>query len=180
MTFSSQTHRTNALFSVFFSIFLLNVATLPAMADQSKNLCKKAGATMAQDNKAILIKANEAIAAGDNEGFLAICSEDTEWNFVGDITLKGKEAVRQWMATAYRQPPKFSVSEMIADRDFVVAIGSVSTTDPTGKSIDAPYCDVWRFRDGKIIELRAFVITAMAPDSASEIELSKQNIPLKD
>jgi hypothetical protein len=24
-----------------------------------------------------------------------------EWTFVGDKTLKGKEAVRQWMATTY-------------------------------------------------------------------------------
>jgi hypothetical protein len=37
---------------------------------------------------------------------LSFCTDDTEWTFVGDKTLKGKEAVRQWMATTYIEPPK--------------------------------------------------------------------------
>ncbi len=53
---------------------------------------------MSEKNKAILEKANAAITEGNNEGFLSFCTEDTEWTFVGDKTLKGKEAVRQYMA----------------------------------------------------------------------------------
>jgi ketosteroid isomerase-like protein len=37
--------------------------------------------------------------SGNHEGFLSFCADDMEWTFVGDKTLKGKEAVRQWMAT---------------------------------------------------------------------------------
>lgn len=48
----------------------------------------------AEKHKAILLEGNAAIARGDNEGFLALCSDDTEWKFVGEQTLKGKEAVR--------------------------------------------------------------------------------------
>jgi len=79
---------------------------------------------MLEGNKAILEKANAAIAEGDNEGFLAFCAEDTEWTFVGERTLKGKESVRQWMATTYREPPKFAVANMIAEGDFVVALAA--------------------------------------------------------
>jgi uncharacterized protein (TIGR02246 family) len=55
-------------------------------------------------NKAILEKANAAVTNGDYESFLSFCTEDTEWTFLGDQTLQGKEAVRKYMATAYLEP----------------------------------------------------------------------------
>jgi ketosteroid isomerase-like protein len=109
-------------------------------------------------NKEILEKANAAIRKGDNEGFLTYCTEDTEWIFVGDQTLKGKEAVRQYMAVAYAEPPNFMVDTLIAEGDFVTAIGKISMQNEAGKMVDYSYCDVWKFRDGKMAELKAFVI----------------------
>ena len=61
--------------------------------------------TSPEANKLILEQANAAIAAGDFEGFLSFCTEDTTWTFVGDRTLAGKAAVREWMAAAYKEPP---------------------------------------------------------------------------
>lgn len=115
---------------------------------------------MSDSNKAILREANAAITRGDYEGFLAHCAENTEWTFVGEQTLKGKEAVRQWMAKTYEEPPKFAVAHMIADGDFVVALGEITTKDEQGKEVPSSYCDVWRFHDGKIVELKAFVIAS--------------------
>lgn len=112
----------------------------------------------ANNNKATLQKANTAVAAGDNEGFLLFCTEDTEWTFVGDKTLQGKEAVRQYMAKAYLEPPKFMVENLIAEGEFVTAIGKISMKDEEGKMTDYSYCDVWHFRDGKMAGLKAFVI----------------------
>lgn len=113
---------------------------------------------MAENNKAILEKANAAIIKGDNEGFLSFCTDNTEWTFVGDKTLQGKEAVRQWMATTYVEPPKFMVENLIAEGDFVTAVGKISMKDEDGKMAHYAYCDVWRFHDGKMAELKAFVI----------------------
>ncbi|OON69686.1 nuclear transport factor 2 family protein [Hymenobacter sp. CRA2] len=113
---------------------------------------------MPETNKTILEKANAAITAGDYEGFLAHCTEDTEWTFVGEQTLRGKQAVRQWMATAYQQPPRFRVEHLIAEEDFVTALGTITLPDESGAAVEHTYCDVWRFRDGKMAELRAFVI----------------------
>jgi uncharacterized protein (TIGR02246 family) len=115
---------------------------------------------MIENNKAVLEKANAAVAQGDNEGFLSHCTEDTKWVFVGDKTLHGKEAVRQWMATTYVEPPKFMVENLIAEGDFVTAIGKISMKDENGETASYLYCDVWRFRDGKMAELKAFVIKA--------------------
>ena len=121
---------------------------------------------MSEGNKAILEEANAAIAEGNNEGFLSFCADDTEWTFIGDKTLKGKEAVRQWMATTYREPPKFAVADMIAEGDFVVALGNITTKGEDGKATHSSYCDVWRFRGGKIVELSAFVIETEVRDEA--------------
>lgn len=113
---------------------------------------------MAENNKIILEKANAALTEGDNEGFLSFCTEDTAWTFVGDKTLQGKEAVRQWMAIEYAEPPKFMVENLISGGDFVTALGKISLKDKAGKIAHYSYCDVWRFHNGKMAELKAFVI----------------------
>jgi ketosteroid isomerase-like protein len=113
---------------------------------------------MSESNKRILEKANDAITQGDYEGFLSFCSNDTEWEFVGDKTLRGKEAVRQWMAVTYKEPPKFRVRNLIEDGDFVVAIGNITMKEENGRDADYSYCDVWKFHDGKMAQLRAFVV----------------------
>jgi len=110
------------------------------------------------NNKEILEKANSFVTAGDNETFLTYCTDDTKWTFVGDRVLEGKEAVRQYMAKAYQEPPQFMVENLVAEGDFVTAIGKISMKDESGRMVHYSYCDVWKFRDGKMAELKAFVI----------------------
>jgi ketosteroid isomerase-like protein len=113
---------------------------------------------MSAKNKAILEKANAAVASGDIEGFLTFCSEDTNWVFVGDRTLEGKDAVRRWMKESYLQPPVNKVERLIAEGDFVTALGDIAVKDKEGRVTRSTYCDVWRVSDGKLAELRAFVV----------------------
>ena len=120
---------------------------------------------MVENNKAILEKANAANAKGDYEGFLSFCTEDTEWTFVGDQILNGKEAVRRYMAETYREPPKFTTVNLIAEGDFVTALGDITLKDKDGKATRYSYCDVWRFRNGKMAELKAFVIEPSQDES---------------
>jgi uncharacterized protein len=115
---------------------------------------------MSQAHKNILQQANAAIAQGDFEGFLGLCTEDTVWIFVGDRTLRGKPAVREWMAATYKEPPRFEVDRMIADGDSLVALGEITLKDDEGREARHSYCDVWRFRADKLAELRAFVLPA--------------------
>jgi len=108
-------------------------------------------------NKSILLQANEAIVAGDYEGFLSHCTDDIRWTTVGEGTLEGKEAVRQWMG-AYATPPQFKVDRLIAEDDTVVALGTIMANGEDGEPTEFTYSDVWRFRDRKMAELRAFVV----------------------
>ena len=51
------------------------------------------------ENKEIIRKVNAAFLEGNYEGLLSLCAEEVEWTIVGDRTVKGKEAIRQWMAS---------------------------------------------------------------------------------
>ena len=124
---------------------------------------------MSEQNKAILEKGNAAITRGNYEGFLSSCTDDTVWTFVGDKTLEGKEAVRQWMAAEYAEPPENTVTNLIAEGDFLTALGEMVVKDRDGKATTSSYCDVWRFREGKIVELKAFVIETEIKDKISNI-----------
>jgi ketosteroid isomerase-like protein len=119
---------------------------------------------MSEKNKAILEEANAHVARGNYEGFLAFCDDDTEWTFVGDRTLKGKEAVRQYMAATYTEPPKFTVANSIAEGEYLTVLGDITIKDEDGLAVHHSYCDVWRFRGGKIFELKAFVIKTGVKD----------------
>lgn len=113
---------------------------------------------MPKTHKEILTTANEAITRGDFEGFLIHCTDETVWNFLGDRTLRGKEAVRRYMAETYKEPPKFKVEQLIEDGDYLAAVGQITLKDESGKATDFSYCDVWRFENGRMAELNAFVI----------------------
>jgi len=112
---------------------------------------------MPKDNKEILLKGNAAISAGDYEGFLELCTEDTVWEFVGDRVLRGKQQVREYMASVYVEPPRFDVSELIAEGEFVVAVGEIQLLEK-GIWNSYDYCDVWRFENGLMACLRGFVV----------------------
>jgi len=108
--------------------------------------------------KPILQKANACIAAGDYEGFLDFCTPDTNWIFVGDRTLKGIDEVRAYISEAYKEPPRFEVNLMIEEGDYLTAMGKISLLNDDSKWTAYEYCDVWRFDNGKLAELKAFVL----------------------
>jgi ketosteroid isomerase-like protein len=113
---------------------------------------------MSEQNKNILLEANACVTRGDYEGFLPFCTPDTHWTFVGEQTLQGREAVWAYMKAQYLEPPVVTIENLIAEGDFLTAIGQISMKNESGKMIHYAYCDVWRFREGKMAELKAFVI----------------------
>jgi uncharacterized protein len=120
---------------------------------------------MSDAHKATLRRANEAVERGDHEGFLAFCTDDTTWTFVGDRTLHGKEAVRRYMQETYLEPPRFHVERLLAEGDYLTAVGDIALKNPAGKTVQYAYCDVWRLEGGKLAELHAFVIE-IKPETA--------------
>jgi ketosteroid isomerase-like protein len=73
------------------------------------------------------------------------------------------------MATTYVEPPKFTVAHLIGEGEFLSVVGNLTMKDENGQPDHYTYSDIWRFREGKIVELTAFVIkTEPGPKSGSE------------
>lgn len=108
--------------------------------------------------KQILEQANALITAGDYEGFMDYCTPDSHWEFVGETVLEGKTQILQYLQDAYLEPPKLTVEHLVEEADLLTAVGTISMTTKDGSLQTYDYCDVWRFRDGKMAELKAFVI----------------------
>ena len=114
---------------------------------------------MSDKNKEIVEKINAAFTANNTEGFLEQCSDDVEWTMIGDQAVVGKDAIRTFMAQMEgHEPPVFTVDEMIASDDSVACYGGMKMKDADGKLGNWNYCDIYRIKDGKVTELRSFVI----------------------
>ena len=116
---------------------------------------------MALSKKDVIKHVDDAFARNDVERFLSFCDDDFVWTMVGSDPIKGKDAVRKWMASGPPEPPNFTVNTVVAEGDVVTSIGDMTMTE-NGKTVPYAYCDVWRFRGDKIVELRAFVIKTAA------------------
>jgi uncharacterized protein len=117
---------------------------------------------MSTKNKQIVEKVNAAFAEGSTEGFLSFCADDVVWTIVGNRTVKGKDAIREWATSWGSEPPKFTVANIIAEGNFVTAHGDMTMKEKGGKTIPYAYCDIYRFRAGKIIELNSFLVNTEA------------------
>lgn len=108
-------------------------------------------------NRDILIKANEAFSEGNYEEFLTYCTDDTKWDYVGDQTIIGKEKLREYLATTYEEST-FTIERYIEEGAYLTALGSIKLRNKDGQLVNYSVCDVWTFREGKLAELKAFVI----------------------
>ena len=106
----------------------------------------------------VLLEANAAVSRGDHAGFLAHCTDDVVWHFIGDRTITGKAAIKRFMDKTYVHPPEVAVDRLIADGEHLVAIGTITLTAADGARTTSDYSDAWRLRDGKLAELHAVVI----------------------
>ncbi len=107
----------------------------------------------------IVEKINETFMKGDTEGFLSYCNEDLKWTMVGETTVIGKDAVREFMAQMEGcEPPAFGVDAMAVDSDNVAAHGSMTMKDESGKETEYRYCDFYRFHNGLVSELTSYIV----------------------
>lgn len=123
---------------------------------------------MSDAHKRMVQQVNDAFAAGDTEKFLSLCAEDVVWTIAGEETVEGKAAVRKWMGTMEGEPPKLTVEAIIAEGDRAMAQGRMMMKGSSGAEESYVYCDVYRFRDGQIAELTAFVVRTDKPRSGNE------------
>ena len=124
---------------------------------------------MSATNKEIVEKVNASFAEGRVEEFLSFCADDITWTIVGEKSVEGKGAIREWMASMNMEPPKFTVDNIIGEGDFVTAYGDMTMKEKDGKTAPYSYCDIYRFRDGKIVQLTSFVVKTEAKAETASV-----------
>ena len=113
---------------------------------------------MSEQNKEIVSKINKAFEENKPEDFLGYCAEDIRWEMAGEGTHSGKESIRQFMSSMEgMEPPRFTVDATVAEGDHVVCFGNMAMK-MEGEEGEYSYCDVYRFTDGKVSELRSYVV----------------------
>lgn len=114
---------------------------------------------MAFNPKEIVERINKGFAENNLEKVLSFCTDDLTWTMVGDTTVRGKDAIRKWMASMDPQPPRFTIHNTVAEGDFVITRGDMTMAETrNGPSIPYTFCDIYRFAGDKVAELTAFVI----------------------
>ena len=114
---------------------------------------------MSETNKATVRKVNASFENNDLEGFLSVCKEDIVWKIIGERTVSGAEAIREWMNSMGEiKPPKISINDLISEGDSVAAYGDMTMSDKDDKSVPYAYCDIYRFEDDRIIELTSYIV----------------------
>lgn len=115
---------------------------------------------MSEKLKEIVNKVNAAFTAHDFTVFLDHSADDLEWTIVGHNTLKGKDAVRQFLGGNGEscESPEFTVETIYAGDDSVTCIGNMTMKDKDGNGSPYSYCDVYGFSGDKIKSLHSFMV----------------------
>ena len=122
------------------------------------------------ENKRIIAEAFDGLSRADARAFLDSMADDLTWIIEGQSKFsrryEGKAALQQELipplfanfATDYRN----YAEEIIAEGDLVVVLcrGEVKTV--RGEDYNNSYCFVIRMREGKMVELREYMDTALA------------------
>ena len=124
---------------------------------------------MSEENKQLVEKLNEAWTKGDNEALFQYYAEDVVWTIAGELTLNGLPAVREFMSQMdSHEPPKISVDKIVAEGDSVICCGEMTMGGTPDCAGAYSYCDVYTITNGKVSELRSFVVKHSSEDENNE------------
>ena len=124
----------------------------------------------AAENKAIIAEVFDGLSRADGRAFFDAMADDIVWIIEGESRYsrryEGKAAIQNALAPAlfanfasdYRNIADAIIAE--DDRVVVLARGEVKTV--RGEDYNNSYCFVLTMRDGKIVELREYMDTALA------------------
>jgi uncharacterized protein len=126
--------------------------------------------TDAGRNKQIIRAAFEAMANADPTLLIAAMSDDLVWIIEGRSAwsrrFEGRETIERDLVAPlfarFATPYRNYLDQIIAEDDSVVVRARGEVRTKTGKDYNNSYCFVIRMRDGKMVELREYMDTALA------------------
>ncbi|MEP6926718.1 MAG: nuclear transport factor 2 family protein [Ginsengibacter sp.] len=114
---------------------------------------------MTTSNKEIIRIVNEGFLENDSEKILLYVADDVHWDMPGMFTHVGKDAFRKEINNDnFVGVPTITIKTEMAEGDYVAVEGEVQCKKKDGGVFDAVFCDTYRFENGKIKEMRSYVI----------------------
>ena len=112
------------------------------------------------------------------ETWLALCGEEIDFrslasgghNVPWTCNWTTRQGVRAYLEglTAQFQMEHFTVERFVCQDDTIVVISETAWKNPrTGRRIDTPKVDVWKFKDGKAVGFQEFYDTANVAQAAA-------------
>lgn len=110
-------------------------------------------------NKQTVVRYLDGFNAGDHDMILSCLTDDVVWELPGMFLLKGKkEFDKEIENPAFEGRPGITLIRMIEEGNIVVAEGTVTGAMKDGGKLDAVFCDVFHFREGKVFHLTSYLM----------------------
>lgn len=110
-------------------------------------------------NKEIVRKVNQGFEEGDTEKILSCLADDVHWIMPGGFDLVGKNEFRKEVNNEnFTGRPRITIKNEIEEGDLVAVEGEVQSEKKDGGIFDAFFFDIYRLENGKIKEMRSYVI----------------------
>jgi len=121
---------------------------------------------METTNNQLLVEISEEFAKGNLEFASAYLADDIKWNILGDNPIIGKKEVLEVSKMLQLESfPVITLKNIVPERDYVYieTTGKVKTRN--GKPYNQTYCDVFKFKDGKLKEITTYLDTALSNEA---------------
>lgn len=101
----------------------------------------------------------EGFRSTNHEQILSCLNENVIWEMPGFFSHKGKDAFDKEIENPNADGhPDIKVTRLIEEGNAVVAEGTVYAKMKDGSSLNAVFCDVFHFANGKISKLSSYVM----------------------
>ena len=111
------------------------------------------------NNKKVVETFMEGYSTGNNAKILSCLTEDVIFELVGFFNLKGKDQFdKELNNEAADGNPTITISQLIEEGDIVVAEGTVKCKLKNGGIMNALFCEIFHFDNGKVKKLTTYHI----------------------
>lgn len=111
------------------------------------------------ENKKTVMKYMDGFRASDHEKILSCLTDDVIWFIPGAFRKMGKKEFDSEIENEnFVGSPEIQVSRLIEENNVVVAEGAVKGKMKSGDKLDALFCDIFEFDNGKIKQLTSYLM----------------------
>jgi len=116
------------------------------------------------DQKKTVEKYMDGFRHTDHEKILSCLNDDVIWEMPGFFYHEGKAAFDKEIENPNADGhPDIAITRLVAEGNIVVAEGTVKAKMKDGNKLDAVFCDIFHFTNGKISKLSTYLMFNKKP-----------------